>query len=113
MKRGERQSVTRRSETADHALGGGRDRARLKLTLRAKRLGLSLNEAKEIIDLYDSPRDTGVQLRKFLEVLAVHRKQLELQMRDLQANLDELREHEREAMDLLGKIEPPTAETTA
>ncbi|MCA0440526.1 MAG: MerR family DNA-binding transcriptional regulator [Proteobacteria bacterium] len=91
----------------------GRDRARLKLTLRAKRLGLSLNEAKEIIDLYDSPRDTGVQLRKFLEVLAVHRKQLELQMRDLQANLDELREHEREAMDLLGKIEPPTAETTA
>ncbi|HRM49856.1 MAG: MerR family DNA-binding transcriptional regulator [Alicycliphilus sp.] len=91
----------------------GRDRARLKLTLRAKRLGLSLNEAKEIIDLYDSPRDTGVQLRKFLEVLAMHRKQLELQMRDLQANLDELREHEREAMDLLGKIEPPTAETTA
>ena len=91
----------------------GRDWARLKLTLRAKRLGLSLNEAKEIIDLYDSPRDTGVQLRKFLEVLAVHRKQLELQMRDLQANLDELREHEREAMDLLGKIEPPTAETTA
>ena len=91
----------------------GRDRARLKLTLRAKRLGLSLNEAKEIIDLYDSPRDTGVQLCKFLEVLAMHRKQLELQMRDLQANLDELREHEREAMDLLGKIEPPTAETTA
>ena len=79
----------------------GRDRARLKLTLRVKRLGLSLNEAKEIIDLYDSPRDTGVQLRKFLEVLAMHRKQLELQMRDLQANLDELREHEREAMDLL------------
>ena len=91
----------------------GRDRARLKLTLRAKRLGLSLNEAKEIIDLYDSPRGTGVQLRKFLEVLAMHRTQLELQMRDLQANLDELREHEREAMDLLGKIEPPTAETTA
>lgn len=41
----------------------GRDRTRLKLTLRAKRLGLSLTEAKEIIDLYDSPRDTGVQLQ--------------------------------------------------
>ncbi len=85
----------------------GRDRTRLKLTLRAKRLGLSLNEAKEIIDLYDSPRDTKVQLRKFLEVLAVHRKQLESQMRDLQANLDEVREHEQEAMGLLGNIEPP------
>ena len=42
----------------------GRDRTRLKLTLRAKRLGLSLTEAKDIIDLYDSPRDTGAQDRK-------------------------------------------------
>ena len=49
-----------------------RDRTRLKLTLRAKRLGLSLTEAKDIIDLYDSPRDTGVQLQKFLSVLAAH-----------------------------------------
>jgi DNA-binding transcriptional MerR regulator len=47
-----------------------RDRTRLKLTLRAKRLGLSLTEAKDIIDMYDSPRDTGPQLRKFLTILA-------------------------------------------
>lgn len=82
-----------------------RDRTRLRLTLRAKRLGLSLTEAKEIIDLYDSPRDTGVQLRKFLDVLAGHRKQLEAQMADLQANLEEVREHEREARALLLKAE--------
>ena len=80
-----------------------RDRARLRLTLRAKRLGLSLSEAKEIIDLYDSPRDTGVQLQKFLDVLAVHRKQLEDQMADLQATLDEVREQEKEARQLLKK----------
>jgi DNA-binding transcriptional MerR regulator len=80
-----------------------RDRTRLKLTLRAKRLGLSLTEAKEIIDLYDSPRDTGVQLKKFLAVLADHRKQLEEQMADLQANLDEVKVHEREARALLAK----------
>ncbi|MEX8194766.1 MerR family transcriptional regulator [Comamonas guangdongensis] len=80
-----------------------RDRARLRLTLRAKRLGLSLSEAKEIIDLYDSPRDTGVQLRKFLDVLALHRKQLEEQMADLQATLDEVREQEKEARNLLKK----------
>ena len=42
-----------------------RDRTRLKLTLRAKRLGLSLTEAKDIIEMYDSPRDTGAQLTKF------------------------------------------------
>ena len=82
-----------------------RDRTRLRLTLRAKRLGLSLTEAKEIIDLYDSPRDTGVQLRKFLDVLTVHRKQLEAQLADLQANLEEVREHEEEARSLLAKVE--------
>ena len=82
-----------------------RDRTRLKLTLRAKRLGLSLTEAKDIIDLYDSPRDTGVQLQKFLAVLAQHRKQLEEQMADLQANLDEVKEHEKEARALLAKAE--------
>ena len=80
-----------------------RDRTRLKLTLRAKRLGLSLSEAKEIIDTYDSPRDTGPQLKKFLAVLAQHRKQLEEQMADLQANLEEVRLHEKEARALLGK----------
>jgi len=82
-----------------------RDRTRLKLTLRAKRLGLSLTEAREIIDMYDSPRDTGPQLRKFLTVLAQHRKQLEEQMADLQANLDEVRVHEREARALLARAE--------
>ena len=52
-----------------------RDRTRLKLTLRAKRLGLSLTEAREIIDTYDSPRDTGPQLTKILAVQAPHRSQ--------------------------------------
>jgi len=80
-----------------------RDRTRLKLTLRAKRLGLSLVEAKEIIDMYDSPRDTAVQLEKFLLVLSQHQRQLEAQMKDLQANLDELKVHQREAGALLAK----------
>jgi DNA-binding transcriptional MerR regulator len=84
-----------------------RDRTRLKLTLRAKRLGLSLTEAREIIDMYDSPRDTGPQLKKFLAVLAQHRKQLEEQMADLQANLEEVKVHEREARALLARAEKP------
>jgi len=82
-----------------------RDRTRLKLTLRAKRLGLSLTEAREIIDMYDSPRDTGPQLRKFLAVLAQHRKQLEDQMADLQATLDEVKLHEKETRALLARSE--------
>ncbi len=82
-----------------------RDRTRLKLTLRAKRLGLSLTEAREIIDMYDSPRDTGPQLKKFLTVLALHRRQLEEQMADLQANLEEVKVHEKEARALLARSE--------
>jgi DNA-binding transcriptional MerR regulator len=86
-----------------------RDRTRLKLTLRAKRLGLSLTEAKDIITLYDSPRDTGVQLQKFLSVLAAHKVELEEQMTDLQANLDEVKAHEKEAKSLLAKISSKAA----
>jgi DNA-binding transcriptional MerR regulator len=82
-----------------------RDRTRLKLTLRAKRLGLSLSEAREIIDMYESPRDTGPQLKKFLTILAAHRRQLEDQLADLQANLEEVKEHEREARALLTRID--------
>ncbi len=82
-----------------------RDRTRLKLTLRAKRLGLSLTEARDIIDVYDSPRDTTAQLRKFLTVLASHRLALEQQMTDLVANLDEVKTHEKEAKALLTKAE--------
>ena len=80
-----------------------RERARLRLTLRAKRLGLSLTEAKYIIDMYDSPRDTVPQLQKFITVLTEHRKQLELQMQEIQANLDEVKQHEREAKQLMVK----------
>ena len=80
-----------------------RDRTRLKLTLRAKRLGLSLVEAKDLIDMYDSPRDTGPQLKKFLVVLAQHRAQLESQLADLEATLDEVKTHEKETRNLLAK----------
>ena len=82
-----------------------RDRTRLRLTLRAKRLGFSLTEAKDIIDMYESPRDTGPQLRKFLSVLAQHRAQLEGQLAELKANLDEVKTHEKEAKALLLKAD--------
>jgi DNA-binding transcriptional MerR regulator len=80
-----------------------RERARLRLTLRAKRLGLSLMQAKDIIDMYDSPRDTAAQLDKFVQVLGQHRQQLESQMEEIQANLEEVKQHEREAKQLLTK----------
>lgn len=82
-----------------------RDRTRLKLTLRAKRLGLSLSEAKAIIDMYDSPKDTRAQMQRFLVVLADHRRDLEAQLLELQANLDEVKAQEKEAKAALTKLE--------
>jgi len=84
-----------------------RDRTRLKLTLRGKRLGLTLSEVKELVDMYESPRDTQPQLRKFLAVLAVHRQQLEQQLADLHVTLDEVRQHEKDAKRLLNSPTTP------
>jgi hypothetical protein len=53
--------------------------------------------------MYESPRDTLPQLKKFLVVLATHRAQLEQQMADLHVTLDEVRTHEKEAKRLLAE----------
>jgi DNA-binding transcriptional MerR regulator len=74
-----------------------RDRTRLKLTLRGKRLGLSLAEAKQVVDMYESPRDTVAQMKQLLVVLGKHRLHIEQQMADLQSTLDEVIAHEKEA----------------
>lgn len=80
-----------------------RDRTRLKLTQRGKRLGLSLAEIKELVMMYESPRDTVPQLRRYLEVLGAHRADIEARMADLRATLDEIRAYEAEARGLLKK----------
>ena len=78
-----------------------RDRTRLKLTLRGKRLGLSLSDVRELLDMYDSPSDTAAQLTRFLAVLGQHRQVLERQLADLQETLAGIRAHEARAQGLL------------
>lgn len=84
-----------------------RDRTRLKLTLRGKRLGLSLSEVRDLIDMYDSPSGTVAQLERFLAVLARHRATLEQQLRDLQETLAEIETHETRARGLLDELRSP------
>ncbi len=86
-----------------------RDRTRLKLTLRGKRLGLSLLEIKQLVDMYDSPADTAQQLQAFLAVLAQHRLQLEQQREDLDITLAEITQHEARCRQLLGAVAAPKA----
>ena len=80
-----------------------RDRTRLKLTLRGKRLGLSLLEVKELVDMYESPADTAPQLTAFMAVLAAHRRHLEQQREDIEITLGENEQHEARCRLLLGK----------
>ena len=72
-----------------------RDRTRLKLTLRGKRLGLSLSEIRELIDMYEPGRDERPQLERFLAVLEAHRASLVQQRADIEAQLAELQTFEK------------------
>ncbi len=73
-----------------------RERVRLKLILRGKRLGLSLSEIREILDLYEVSRNERAQLVKFLEVLADRRARLLQQREDIDAVLAEIDGAERD-----------------
>jgi len=81
---------------------GPADRTRLRLILRGKRLGLSLDESAEIIGLYGSPGNNRRQLELLIDKIGQRRDVLQRQQRDLEAMLRELADAEskcREALD--------------
>lgn len=87
-----------------------RDKVRLKLTLRGKRLGLSLSEIRELIDLYDAAKDEKAQVERFLEVLERRRAILEQQREDIEAVLGEIAAFEMQCQGFLsGKGKRPEA----
>lgn len=79
---------------------GKRDRTRLKLTLRGKRLGLSLAEIRELIDMYDTAPE-ATQLSRLIDVLADRRARLEQQREDIEVVLAEIDVIERQCCNLL------------
>ncbi len=82
-----------------------KDRVRLKLTLRGKRLGFSLAEIREVVDLYDAADGGGEkQLTRLLGILREKREGLERQLNDLtimQRELDDVESRAREALSRL------------
>ena len=67
-----------------------RERTRLKLTLRGKRLGFSLAEIRELFELYDISRDEHKQIEEFLARLERRRAHLEQQREDIEVMLHEI-----------------------
>ena len=91
----------------------GRDRVRLKLALRGKRLGFSLAEIRELFELYDVSRDERKQLEEFLTKLERRRARLELQREDIAVMLNEIDFFAAQCRRLLkeGAGDPPSKST--
>lgn len=81
-----------------------KDRVRLKLILRGKRLGFSLAETKTIFDLYDSEKTGEKQLNIMLALIEEKRQILAQQLLDINAVVGELDELEQNCKTALNSI---------
>ncbi|MFN8082312.1 MAG: MerR family DNA-binding transcriptional regulator [Kineosporiaceae bacterium] len=72
-----------------------RDRVRLALVLRGKRLGFDLDQIRHIVDLYDQEVGERGQMEYLLEQIAARRAELEQRRQDIEATLAELDDVER------------------
>ena len=73
-----------------------RDRARLKMALRGKRLGLSLAEIKDLIGMYSGTEDETPQLIECLRVMSKRREALQQQREDIEAMLADIAQFEQQ-----------------
>ena len=88
-----------------------RDRTRLRLILRGRRLGFSLAEIGEIVDLYDAPPGERGQLEHFLECIRARREQLAAKALDIRQTLADLEEVEDRCRTRMGALESTAAAT--
>ena len=89
-----------------------RDRARLQIILRGKRLGFSLALVQKYLELYDADPTHRLQLEQLLRGARLRIAELEAQRQDLELTIEELREIEEltlEALSKLGASEPQAA----
>lgn len=77
------------------------DRTRLKLIVRGRRLGLSLEESREIVDMYDPKRGNTKQLQKLLSKIRAQKDKLAAQLQDIDKLMAELNEAEQNCLSAL------------
>ncbi|GGX22272.1 MerR family transcriptional regulator [Pigmentiphaga litoralis] len=95
---------------ASQRVYSARDRTRLKLILRGRRLGLSLAEIRNLLDMYDEPKDTVPQLKEFLSVLSQHRQILERRREDIDLTLAEIDAQEAMGRRMLDQLKEGPSE---
>ncbi|WP_269429545.1 MerR family transcriptional regulator [Aeromonas taiwanensis] len=81
-----------------------KDRIRLKLTLRGKRLGFSLAEIRELFDMYDTDRSSRMQLHSMIQLIEARRHSLRQQLEDIQMVMAELDAAEQRCIHSLGGL---------
>ncbi|MEP5766710.1 MAG: MerR family DNA-binding transcriptional regulator [Halieaceae bacterium] len=81
------------------------DRVRLELILRGKRIGLTLEESRGIIDMYERGQDNAEQLNSLLGKIDERRQSLRAQLQDIQAMLSELDDVQARCQHALKNIE--------
>ena len=82
-----------------------RDRVRLKLILRGKRLGFSLAETGRLFELYDADKSSAKQLATMMEIIAHKKAELNQQLDDIKAVLIELDDLEENCLKTLAELE--------
>ena len=88
----------RRGQTRVYSLS---DRTRLRLILRGKRLGLSLENSREIIDMYEPGKTNVEQLKKLINAIQAQRIKLNQQLDDISNLLTDLNQAEADCIDAL------------
>ncbi len=81
------------------------DRVKLKLILRGKRLGFSLAESRELIEMYDPASDNAKQLHALRNKIQQSREALEQQLADIQVMQNELDAAEERCLEALRELE--------
>ncbi|HHQ4675175.1 TPA: MerR family transcriptional regulator [Aeromonas veronii] len=81
-----------------------RDKIRLKLTLRGKRLGFSLAEIRELFDMYDTDKSSKNQLHSMIQLIEAKRGALRQQLEDIQMVMAELEAAEQRCVNSLNSL---------
>ncbi|WP_337072138.1 MerR family DNA-binding transcriptional regulator [Aeromonas veronii] len=81
-----------------------RDKIRLKLTLRGKRLGFSLAEIRELFDMYDTDKSSKNQLNSMISLIESKRSALHQQLEDIQMVMAELEAAEQRCVNSLNSL---------
>ncbi len=89
------------------------DRTRLRLILRGKRLGLTLEESSAIVLMYEPNSKNTNQVQTLIKKIRQKREQLLQQQSDLKLMLLDLRDAEQKCLDELGKLDPKSSSLTS